>query len=152
MTNPGFSNEFGFHSMPSIQTWREQISEQYLSFNSSVVTLRDHHPPPGNLNTSNYDNATIGQAQMTEAVELWYPVPDKVDPIANFSAWIYATQIFQADLYTSQIAFYRRGSGLPERQLVSPESSLCPIPTPTHPQPRHDQCSQSTRRALSTGS
>jgi beta-mannosidase len=113
-----FSNEFGFHSMPSIHSWRQQVSEEYLSFNSSVVTLRDHHPPPGGLNTSNYVNASIGQAQMTEGVEMWYPVPDKTDPIANFSAWCHATQIFQADLYVNQIRFYRRGSGLPNRQLV----------------------------------
>jgi hypothetical protein len=117
-TIPGFSNEFGFHSMPSIYSWRQQVSEEYLSFNSSVVMLRDHHPPPGGLNTSNYANASIGQAQMTEGVELWYPIPNKTDPIANFSAWCHATQIFQADLYVSQIQFYRRGSGLPNRQLV----------------------------------
>jgi beta-mannosidase len=120
-TNLGFSNEFGFHSMPSIHSWRQQVSEEYLSFNSSVVTLRDHHPPPGGLNTSNYANASIGQAQMTEGVELWYPIPNKTDPITNFSAWCHATQIFQADLYVSQIQFYRRGSGLPNRQLVSVE-------------------------------
>lgn len=114
----GFSNEFGFHSMPSIHSWRQQVSEEYLSFNSSVVMLRDHHPPPGGLNTSNYANASIGQAQMTEGVELWYPISNKTDPIANFSAWCHATQIFQADLYVSQIQFYRRGSGLPNRQLV----------------------------------
>jgi hypothetical protein len=114
----GFSNEFGFHSMPSVHSWRQQVSEEYLSFNSSVVMLRDHHPPPGGLNTSNYANASIGQAQMTEGVELWYPIPNKTDPIANFSAWCHATQIFQADLYVSQIRFYRRGSGLPNRQLV----------------------------------
>ncbi|KAK3670317.1 hypothetical protein LTR78_009771 [Recurvomyces mirabilis] len=114
-----FSNEFGFHSMPSVQSWRQQISEADLSFNSTVVTLRDHHPPPGGLNASNFANASIGQAQMTEAVELWYPVPNKTDSVANFSAWCHATQIFQADLYTFEIEFYRRGSGLPERQLGS---------------------------------
>jgi len=105
--------------MPSIYSWRQQVSEEYLSFNSSVVMLRDHHPPPGGLNISNYANASIGQAQMTEGVEMWYPVPDKIDPVANFSAWCHATQIFQADLYVNQIRFYRRGSGLPNRQLVS---------------------------------
>nr|POE65923.1 beta-mannosidase a [Quercus suber] len=79
-----FSNEFGFHSMPSIQSWRQQISERDLTFNSSVVTLRDHHFPPGGLNTSNYANSSVGQAQMTEAVEMWYPVPNKTDSAANF--------------------------------------------------------------------
>ena len=42
-----FSNEFGYHSMPSVHSWRQQISEDDLSFNSSVVILRDHHYPPG---------------------------------------------------------------------------------------------------------
>lgn len=114
-----FSNEFGYHSMPSLQSWRTQISEADLYFNSSVVTLRDHHDPAGGLNTSNYANSSIGQAQMTEAVELWYPVPNKTDSVSNFSAWCHATQIFQADLYVSEIEFYRRGSGLPNRQLGS---------------------------------
>lgn len=114
-----FSNEFGYHSMPSIHSWRQQISEDMLSFNSSVVFLRDHHFPPGGLNTSNYVNSSYGQAEMTEAVQMWYPVPSKTDPIANFSAWCWATQVFQADLYISEIEFYRRGSGLPNRQLGS---------------------------------
>jgi len=114
-----FSNEFGYHSMPSIQSWRTQVSEADLSFNSSTVLLRDHHNPPGGLNTSNYANSSVGQAQMTEAVEMWYPTPNKSDSVANFSAWIHATQIFQADLYVSEIEFYRRGSGLPNRQLGS---------------------------------
>ncbi|KAK5136883.1 hypothetical protein LTR08_001805 [Meristemomyces frigidus] len=114
-----FSNEFGYHSMPSIQSWRSQISEADLHFNSSTVVLRDHHNPSGGLNTSNFANSSTGQAQMTEAVELWYPIPNKTDSVANFSAWCHATQIFQADLYVSEIEFYRRGSGLPNRQLGS---------------------------------
>ncbi|RMY54297.1 hypothetical protein D0865_04799 [Hortaea werneckii] len=46
-----FSNEFGYHSMPSLQSWRSQISEVDLHFNSSTVMLRDHHPPAEGLNT-----------------------------------------------------------------------------------------------------
>ena len=114
-----FANEFGFHSMPSVQTWRQAVPESELHFNSSTVMLRDHHPPAGGLNTSNYDNASIGQGQMTVAAQLWYPVPNKTDPIANFTAWCYTTQIFQADFYKSQIQYYRTGSGFPSRQLGS---------------------------------
>lgn len=77
-----FSNEFGYHSMPSLQSWRTQVSEADLYFNSSTVLLRDHHDPSGGLNTSNYHNSSIGQAQMTEAVELWYPIPHKTDSVA----------------------------------------------------------------------
>ena len=114
-----FANEFGFHSMPSLQSWQSQISHDQLSFNSSVVLLRNHHYPSGDLNVTNYYNSSLGQGEMTRAVEMWYPQPHKTNSIANFSAWCWATQIFQADVYKSEIEFYRRGSGLPERQLGS---------------------------------
>lgn len=56
---------------------------------------------------------------MTRAAIEWYPVPNKTDSVANFSSWCHTTQIFQADLYSSEIQFYRRGSGLSNRQLGS---------------------------------
>lgn len=71
------------------------------------------------MSTMNIANASIGQGQMTLAAQQWYPVPNKSDPLANFSAWCHTTQLFQADFYKSQIEFYRRGSALPERQLGS---------------------------------
>ncbi|PSN73172.1 glycoside hydrolase family 2 protein [Corynespora cassiicola Philippines] len=114
-----FANEFGYHSMPSLQSWQQAVDTEDLWFNSSVVMLRNHHPPPGGLSTDNFANASRGQAEMTVAAEQWYPVPNKTDSIANFSAWCHTTQIFQADFYRSQIKFYRRGSALPERQLGS---------------------------------
>ncbi|KAK4507048.1 hypothetical protein PRZ48_000782 [Zasmidium cellare] len=114
-----FSNEFGFHSMPSLQSWRQQISEKDLSFNSTTILLRNQHNPPGNLNITNLANSSLGQYQMTAAIQQWLPIPNKTDPIANFSAWCHATQIFQAQFYTSQIEFYRRGAGLPNRNLGS---------------------------------
>lgn len=46
-------------------------------------------------------------------------VPNKIDSVANFSSWCHVTQIFQADFYKSEIQFYRRGSGFPNRQLGS---------------------------------
>lgn len=114
-----FSNEFGYHSMPSLQTWRQAISESDLHFNSTTIVLRNHHNPPGGLNTSAFNNSLPGMGQMTRAAQMWYPVPNKIDSVANFSAWCHTTQIFQADLYTSEIEFYRRGSGLFNRQLGS---------------------------------
>ncbi|KAI5369123.1 putative glycoside hydrolase, family 2, immunoglobulin-like beta-sandwich, beta-mannosidase [Septoria linicola] len=114
-----FSNEFGYHSMPSVQSWRQQISESDLQFNSTTILLRNQHNPPGNLDISNLTDSEVGQGQMTLAIENWYPVPNKTDPIGNFSAWCHATQIFQAEFYRSQIEFYRRGSGLPNRCLGS---------------------------------
>lgn len=115
-----FSNEFGFHSMPSLQTWRPVIPEGELHFNSSTVQLRNHHYPPGSPNTTNFYNTSLGMGEMTRAVQTWYPEPSiQSDSIANFSAWCHATQIFQAAYYVNQIHFYRRGSGLPQRTLGS---------------------------------
>ncbi|KAJ5899406.1 hypothetical protein N7495_004150 [Penicillium taxi] len=114
-----FANEFGFHSMPSLQSWKQAVAPQDLHFNSSTVQLRNHHYPPGGTSTRNYSNSSKGMAEMTEAVERYYPVPHKEDSVEEFSAWCHATQIFQADMYKSEIQFYRRGSGLPERQLGS---------------------------------
>ncbi|KAI1609968.1 putative beta-mannosidase [Exophiala viscosa] len=114
-----FANEFGFHSMPSLQTWQDAVAPKDLSFNSSTIQLRNHHYPSGGLNTSNFANSTMGMGEMTIAVQRYYPAPNKSDSLANFSSWCLATQIFQADFYRSQITYYRRGSGMPERQLGS---------------------------------
>lgn len=113
-----FANEFGFQSMPSIYTWRQAVDETDLQFNNTVILHHNHHYPPGGL-TLNTTNSSKGMAEMTNAVEEYYPVPFKTDPSANFSAWCLATQRFQADLYKTEIQFYRRGSGRPERQLGS---------------------------------
>ncbi|KAH1395714.1 hypothetical protein KXW65_009110 [Aspergillus fumigatus] len=114
-----FANEFGFHSMPSLQTWQQAVDPEDLQFNSSVVVLRNHHYTAGGLFTDNFKNSSKGMGEMTMGVEAYYPIPSKSDSVANFSAWCHATQLFQADLYKSQIQFYRRGSGMPERQLGS---------------------------------
>lgn len=114
-----FANEFGYHSMPSLDTWRPVLPEDELYFNSSTIQLRNHHYPAGGLFTDNFANSTKGMGEMTVAAQRYYPVPNKTDPLANFSSWIHTTQIFQADFYKSQIQFYRAGSGRPERQLGS---------------------------------
>lgn len=114
-----FANEFGYHSMPSLQTWQQAVDTDDLHFNSSTVVLRNHHYPSNGPDTHNLKNASMGMAEMTLAVERYYPIPHKENSIANFSAWCHATQLFQADMYKSQIQFYRRGSGMPERQLGS---------------------------------
>jgi beta-mannosidase len=114
-----FANEFGYHSMPSLQTWQQALDPEDLHFNSSTVVLRNHHFPPGNTDTHNFKNSSMGMGEMTMAVERYYPVPHKKDSVEQFSAWCHATQLFQADMYKSEIIFYRRGSGMPERQLGS---------------------------------
>lgn len=114
-----FVNEFGYHSMPSFYSWEEVLtSPEDFSFNSTVVMSRDHHPPAGNLDFPN-PNAPVGQAQMTQAVELWLPTPNTPDGNQTFAQWCYSTQIFQAMTMASQIAFYRRGAGLGENNLGS---------------------------------
>jgi beta-mannosidase len=112
-----FANEFGFHSMPSLESWREAVSEEDLYFNSSTIQLRNHHYPSGGLNTTNFHNTSLGMGEMTVAAQLYYPTPNKTDSIANFSSWCFTTQVFQADFYKSQIQWYRAGSGMPNRQL-----------------------------------
>ncbi|KAL2839599.1 glycoside hydrolase superfamily [Aspergillus pseudoustus] len=112
-----FANEFGFHSMPSLQTWQQAVDPADLHFNSSVIIRRNHHYLPQNLGS--WLDSARGMGEMTLAVENYYPIPEKSDPVANFTAWCHATQLFQADFYKSQIQFYRRGSGMPERQLGS---------------------------------
>lgn len=112
-----FANEFGFHSMPSLQSWQQAVDRDDLHFNSTVVVTRNRHYPSEGFGETY--NASRGMAEMTLGVERYYPVPENADPVANFSAWCHATQLFQADFYKSQIQFYRRGSGMPERQLGS---------------------------------
>lgn len=114
-----FANEFGFHSMPSVDTWRSVLPEDEMSFNSTTILLRNHHYPAGGLFTDNFANSTKGMGEMTVAAQLYYPVPNKTDPMTNFSSWIHTTQVFQADCYKAQIQYYRAGSGRPERQLGS---------------------------------
>jgi beta-mannosidase len=56
--------------------------------------------------------------EMTVAAQQYYPTPPINDSsIANFTSWIYTTQIFQSDFVRAQTSFYRIGSSKPERQL-----------------------------------
>jgi beta-mannosidase len=105
--------------MPSTQSWLQAIDPTDLDLNSTIVRLRNHHYPPGGLDNSNFGPADMGMKEMIEAARMYYAGPNKTDPVANFTSWCHATQIFQADYYSSQIQFYRRGSGMPERQLGS---------------------------------
>lgn len=112
-----FANEFGFPSMPTLETWREAIPEDQLEFNSTMVVLRNRHYPPNDLSTDKMGPPLRGMAEITKGVELWYPKPHKADAVANFSAWCHTSQVFQADFYHTKIQYYRAGSGEPHRQL-----------------------------------
>jgi beta-mannosidase len=118
-----FATEFGFHSMPSLQSWEKVLPPSDLYFNSSVILSRNHHYPVDIASllspVSNQTNASLGgMGQMAIAGETYYPVPPTdTTSVANFSSWIYTSQVFQSDFYRNQISFYRSGSGRPERTL-----------------------------------
>ncbi|KAH7356476.1 hypothetical protein BKA65DRAFT_547876 [Rhexocercosporidium sp. MPI-PUGE-AT-0058] len=101
-----FANEFGFHSMPSIQTWQQAINPEYLHFSCTTIILRNHHSSPGGFSTSITPQSLQVMGQMTAGVQQYYPAPQLSHSIANFSAWCQTTQIFQADFYRSQITYY----------------------------------------------
>ena len=69
-----FANEFGYHSMPSLQTWQQVLVPGDLTFNSTTIRKRNHHNPPGSTDTEDLTNSDLGMAQMTIAAEQWYPV------------------------------------------------------------------------------
>ncbi|KZP11220.1 glycoside hydrolase family 2 protein [Athelia psychrophila] len=125
-----FANEFGFHSQPSYQTYAAALPPADLAFNSSGVLSRNHHYP---INLTSFfssfsspappQNRTArslqGMGELSTAAEHWLPTPRNADATQLFKAQILATQIFQAEFYRAQIAFYRRGSGRPERTMGS---------------------------------
>ncbi|KAJ7278891.1 hypothetical protein C8J57DRAFT_149991 [Mycena rebaudengoi] len=111
-----FANEFGFCSMPSALTWAGAAPADEQFYESRTVVDHSRHYPFG----AGGDSAALsrtGIAEMTAAVRLYLPVPDKRDAGANFTAWCWSTQVVQVDDIAHQIAFYRRGSGMRERQM-----------------------------------
>ncbi len=77
-----FANEFGYHSMPSLQTWQQVLEPEDLTFNSTTIKKRNHHNPPGGPDTEDLTNSDLGMAQMTIAAEQWYPVCNSSRPIS----------------------------------------------------------------------
>ena len=104
--------------MPSFYSWEEALtSPSDFSFNSEVVVSRDHHPPAGSLAFPN-PNGAQGQQQMAAAVQAWLPAPSLSSTTNHtFAQWCFSTQVFQSLNMVSEIAFYRRGSGLGEHNL-----------------------------------
>ncbi len=68
---------------------------------------------------TNFESPRYGIYEMTTAALLYYPLPNNFPPVLNFTVWCWTSQLFQAEFYRSQISYYRRGSGMPERQLGS---------------------------------
>ncbi|ORX40210.1 glycoside hydrolase superfamily [Kockovaella imperatae] len=114
-----FADEFGFISMPGIESW-DNTGPNITSFDDPIVVYHNRHSGAAFGQTATPEEQSIlGIAQMTSAVDAFYPAPEISDARANFSAWIWSSEVFQADYYVTEIAFYRRGSGGPERQLGS---------------------------------
>ena len=80
--------------MPSLQSWQEAISPSDLYFNSSIIQLRNHHYPPGGLNTSNFANSSKGMGEMTIAAERWYKV--SLDITGNVLVYLRCTGALQS--------------------------------------------------------
>lgn len=125
-----FTNEFGFQSHSSYQTYARFMSKDQLSFNSSTILHRNRHYETSaadlansGTNTGAAKNQTeqslSGMAQMSNGAEIYYPTPHKRSKRAMFKAQIYASQLFQAEFVRSQIEYYRHGSGLRQRNLGS---------------------------------
>lgn len=113
-----FATEFGTISLPSLQSWRGAIDEKDLYVESPSVIHHNRHYTFGAPQSP--DTSLIGIYEAVNGVVEWYPQPEITgNPVANFSAWCWATQIYQADKYAAEIAFYRRGSAHRERQLGS---------------------------------
>ncbi|KAF8186465.1 glycoside hydrolase family 2 protein [Mycena galopus ATCC 62051] len=111
-----FADEFGFESMPSSLTWATAAAPDQLYYPSDTVINHNRHYPFGATGDSTA-LSLAGIAEMTAAIDMYLPVPGKTDAAENFTAWCWSTQVVQADDIAHQIAFYRRGSGMPERQM-----------------------------------
>ncbi|KAF7976445.1 hypothetical protein HWV62_6683 [Athelia sp. TMB] len=126
-----FATEFGFQSHSSVPTYATAMPSDQLSFNSSVILFRNreyplnysdffssYSSPPAPLNIT--QQSLEGLGQMSQATTYHLPsLAVKPSTVSNFTTQIYSTQVFQSDFYRAQIAFYRRGSGLPQRTLGS---------------------------------
>lgn len=113
-----FATEFGFISLSNLQTWETAAPPEDLYVESPTVVHHNRHAVGPDSHPVE-ENRLTGLGEMTKAVPMWYPTPHLSDPVANFSAWIYTTQVFQSEFIINQIAFYRRGSGMRERNMGS---------------------------------
>jgi beta-mannosidase len=70
--------------MPSYQSWKEVYPEADIeTMESHGPVHRNRHYPFGATGDPVALSLT-GIAEMTAAVQLWYPVPNKSDAVANF--------------------------------------------------------------------
>ena len=79
-----FADEFGFHSMPFLQSWQSEAPPSDWYLESPTVVHHNRHYPFG-VTGSDEQLSLAGIEEMVTAVNLWYPTPKISDPIANFT-------------------------------------------------------------------
>ena len=85
---PRFMSEFGFQSMPALNTWKKYIPESELNLNSASVLQHQKHPR--------------GTALITEYMGRWYDLP------TDFDDYIFLSQATQAHGIQLGIEAHRR--------------------------------------------
>eukprot|EP00727_Mastigamoeba_balamuthi_P002336 m51a1_g121 putative beta-mannosidase isoform 1 (1148) ;mRNA; r:403952-409163 len=91
---PRFSSEYGFQSMPSLQTLSGVTAVDDLDWMSEIMLLRQHHPQ--------------GQEQMMTSIQRHFSVPSSQNHVKKFDDLAYVSQINQALCYRAQTEHYRR--------------------------------------------
>lgn len=78
-----FSAEFGFISIPSIQSWEQSAPPEDLYYGSDTIVNHNGHLHTWGVE-GRLKQSLEGIADMTHAVEYHLPLPDLQDPRANF--------------------------------------------------------------------
>eukprot|EP00026_Physarum_polycephalum_P005451 Phypoly_transcript_05485.p1 GENE.Phypoly_transcript_05485~~Phypoly_transcript_05485.p1 ORF type:complete len:496 (+),score=67.06 Phypoly_transcript_05485:433-1920(+) len=94
---PRFASEFGFQSHPSMFAWLQVANASELSWNSSLVFHRQHHPQ--------------GNEQLLAMMTKFFKEPTLDE--SGFPAFVYLTQVVQAMCYKAEAEHYRRYKGDP---------------------------------------
>ena len=112
--------EFGFMSHSNFETYHRYMPATSLMVNSSMIYHRNRHYVQLQNATANYSIQSInGMGHIEKAIRLYHPSPSQGGELEHFKREIYASQLFQAEFYRSQIEYYRYGSGRPQRTLGS---------------------------------
>lgn len=80
-----FADEFGFISMPSLQSWELEAAPEQLYYPSETVINHNRHSGLEFGEMGDAMEASLkGIAQMTAGVETYLPIPNLEDSKANF--------------------------------------------------------------------
>lgn len=96
LPRPRFVSEFGFQSLPSIETWSNVLSEEDGDFiwNSTMMLYHQRHPS--------------GNDQLQAQLERHFQLPNTTEStIQLFEDWIYLTQSVQSLCYRTALQYWR---------------------------------------------